>query len=324
MSPKVSIIVPIYNASRFLERCVDSLINQTIEDIEIILVDDGSVDSSLSICQEKAAVDKRITVVSQKNRGVSVARNKGIAVSQGEFLILLDSDDWLDINTVRLLLEEQKKHDVDCVIFGFNQTCGTIWAPKENKIYNTLDELKTDFSYWLNTELLSSSVNKLYRRTLIKEYYPEDMSFGEDLLFCLNYLERCNRVSFITNPLYQHEVFNSSSLTHTFNLKRFNDIERIQRRILSFSDDKKDLSLYRKYIQDCIRIIRGCLSSDDCFHNRRDLLKIWSSQSYFSKLPLNTFELIWQNKLLLYAIQKRFYSAANLLVNWKHIIKFYK
>ena len=317
----VSIIVPVYNVEKYIHRCIDSLVNQTVKEIEIILIDDGSTDNSLSICRQWVLKDNRIIVLEQDNCGVSIARNRGIGISKGEFLILLDSDDWLAKNTVEELLKEQRKSCADCVVFGFKQTSGNIWAPAENKLYDTLSALKEDFPYWLNTELLSSSVNKLYKKSLIKELYPVDMAFGEDLLFSLDYLEQCSSVSFIKAPLYQHEVFNVSSLTHTFNTKRFDDIERIQRRILDFAVNKEDKALYNKYIADCTRIIRSYLASDVSLTKKKEQFDKWLSGSYFKGLSLSDFKLVWQNRLLLGAVRERYYTIADLLVNWKKIIR---
>lgn len=317
----VSIIVPVYNAHEYIDKCVNSLLDQTIKDIEIILIDDGSTDDSLAKCQQLALKDSRVQVFTQPNSGVSATRNRGIASAVGEFVLLLDSDDWLAKNTVEELLKEQRKSCADCVVFGFKQTSGNIWAPAENKLYDTLSALKEDFPYWLNTELLSSSVNKLYKKSLIKELYPVDMAFGEDLLFSLDYLEQCSSVSFIKAPLYQHEVFNVSSLTHTFNTKRFDDIERIQRRILDFAVNKEDKALYNKYIADCTRIVRSYLASDVSLTKKKEQFDKWLSGSYFKGLSLSDFKLVWQNRLLLGAVRERYYTIANLLVNWKKIIR---
>ena len=317
----ISIIVPIYNASPYLHRCIDSLINQTIGNIEIILIDDGSTDNSLSICKEYATRDKRVIVIEQENNGVSVARNKGIECSNGEFILLLDSDDWLALNTVEILLNEQQIYNADCVVFGFNQTSGNIWAPNTNITYHSLIELKKEFPYWLNTELLSSSVNKLYKKELIKRLYPVGMAFGEDLLFSLDYLEQCNCISFIKVPLYQHEVYNNSSLTHTFNIQRFGDIETIQKRILEFAVEKNDNKLYKKYVSDCIRIIRSFWLCKEKYKVKKTIISDWLEHSFLKELRLADYELIWQNRLLLSIIQMRFYFLANLLVNWKRIFK---
>lgn len=318
----VSIIVPVYNAEKYLHRCIDSLVNQSVKEIEIILVDDGSTDNSLSICKEWAAKDKRIVVVEQENSGVSIARNRGIEKSNGEFIILLDSDDWFALNTVEVLLAEQQKKNADCVVFGFNQTSGNIWAPQKEMCYTALSALKKDFPYWLNTELLSSSVNKLYKRSLIKNLYPVNMAFGEDLLFSLDYLEQCKSISFIKEPLYQHEVYNNTSLTHTFNINRFRDIEIIQNRILEFAVEKNDKELYKKYVFDCIRIIRSFLQCGEKYKIKKRILNDWFQKSYFKELNLFDYELIWQNYLLLSIVQMRLYFLANLLVNIKSYLKF--
>ena len=317
----ISVIVPIYNTAQYLDRCISSLVNQTIKDIEIILVDDGSQDASLNICQTWAKEDKRIIVIEQENSGVSAARNKGLAYAEGEYILLLDSDDWLSLNTFEVLLKEQQKCNADCVVFGLKQTSGNIWAPNTNKVYKSLVELKNDFTFWLNTELLSSSVNKLYKRDLIKRLYPVDMAFGEDLLFSLDYLDQSKCVSFIKNPLYQHEVYNTISLTHTFNTKRFHDIEIIQKRILEFALDKNDEDLYKKYMADCIRIIRSFLLCDKTYKEKNVMLYDWLGNSCFNKIKLNQYELIWQNRLLLFFVQYRLFLLAYLLVNWKRILK---
>lgn len=318
---KLSIIVPVYNASPYLHRCIDSLINQTIGNIEIILIDDGSKDNSLSICKEYATIDKRVIVIEQENRGVSVARNRGIESSKGKFILLLDSDDWLALDAVEVLLNEQQKNNADCVVFGFNQTSGNIWAPNSDITYHSLTELKKEFPYWLYTELLSSSVNKLYKKELIKRLYPVGMAFGEDLLFSLDYLEQCKCISFIKDPLYQHEVYNNSSLTHTFNIQRFGDIEAIQKRILEFAVEKSDKELYKKYVSDCIRIIRSFLLCNEKYKVKKTILRDWLKHSFFKELRLSDYELLWQNRLLLSIVQMRLYYLANLLVNWKRIFK---
>lgn len=315
----ISIIIPVYNASQYIHRCVESLVNQTYRDIEIILVDDGSTDDSLSLCREWAEKDSRIRVYSQSNSGVSVARNAGIKSAQGDFIILLDSDDWLDITTCQKLLEIQAESQADCIVYGLTQTSGNIWAPAEHKMYETLDDLKEDFLYQLNTELLSSSVNKLYKKEYIKSLYPEDMSFGEDLLFSLDYLDECQKIIFIKEAFYQHEVYNTSSLTHTFNTQRFRDIERIQRRIMDFATDKSDVRLYQKYTNDCIRIIRSFLLSDATYKEKRSMLKNWLRNAYLRNLPLGKIQLIWQNRILLELVQKGCYPLAYALVNWKKV-----
>ena len=115
---KISIIVPVYNVEKYLKECLDSLINQTLEDIEIICINDGSTDNSLAILEEYQKKDSRIKVFSQRNQGVSAARNLGIEKATGEYLTFLDSDDRLELNTCEILYKETIAKNSDFLFFG--------------------------------------------------------------------------------------------------------------------------------------------------------------------------------------------------------------
>ena len=110
-------------------------------------------------------------------------------------------------------------------------------------------------------------------------------------------------------------------MTHTFNINRFKDIETIQKRILDFAENKNDKALYKKYVFDCIRIIRSFLLFEEKYKVKKRILRDWLKHSFFRGLRLSDYELIWQNRLLLSIVQLRFYFFANLLVNWKRIFK---
>lgn len=287
----ISIIVPVYNSERYIERCIRSVCTQTYEQWELIVVNDGSTDGSEDIIDFFARGDSRIRYYNKSNGGVSSARNLGIECAQGEFLLFLDSDDWLSCDTCEVLMKVVSENNADCVVFGFYQTHGHIWAPAIDRDYGSLSELKKDFDYWLNTELLSSSVNKLYRKTLLNLFFNEDMSFGEDLIFSLKYIENCNKISFITSPLYQHEVFNNSSITHSFNQYRLGEIESLQSCILGFAEIISN-ETSRKYYNDIIRYVkmlfrqRHITAVEKCC-----IAKDWLGKSFYKELllwPLRT------------------------------------
>ena len=143
----ISIIVPVYNTEEYLDKCILSIMAQTYADFELLLIDDGSTDSSGSICDKYAAQDSRVRVFHKENGGVSRARNLGIDNSKGDYLLFLDSDDWLASDTFEILHRTLEREDADCVIFGFYQTSGNIWAPEENRIYATIEDLKKNFAY---------------------------------------------------------------------------------------------------------------------------------------------------------------------------------
>ena len=117
MTAKVSVVVPIYKVEKYLDRCVQSIINQTYENLEIILVDDGSPDNCPDMCDEYAKADSRVTVVHKPNGGLPDARNAGLDVASGEFILFVDSDDWIESQTVAELIEIIEKHNVDFVTF---------------------------------------------------------------------------------------------------------------------------------------------------------------------------------------------------------------
>jgi len=129
-APKVSIIVPVYNAERHLERCVDSILSQEFQDVELILVDDGSTDGSPALCDAYAGRDSRVRAIHRENGGVSVARNAGIDVARGEYLQFLDADDWITTDATKLLVRAMEENRVDMVIADFFRVVGGLCPPR--------------------------------------------------------------------------------------------------------------------------------------------------------------------------------------------------
>ena len=115
---KLSIIVPVYNASKYLERCLDSVINQTLKEIEIICINDGSSDNSKTILENYAKKDNRIKIINQKNLGLSASRNKGIKYANGEYIFFVDADDWIELNTCEITYNFAKEKNLDLLLFG--------------------------------------------------------------------------------------------------------------------------------------------------------------------------------------------------------------
>lgn len=316
----ISIIVPIYNSARYIERCLNSIISQTYLDWELILVNDGSTDNS----EEKILPylnDGRIRLFSKENGGVSRARNYGIHKSKGEYVLFLDSDDWLADNTCERLINVMHQKSSDCVVFGFKQTHGHIWAPEYDKDYYSLNEFKNDFDYWLNTELLSSSVNKMYKRSRLISFFPPDMSFGEDLVFSLTYISGCTSISFIKDPLYQHEVYNTTSLTHTFDSNRFVDIERIQTTIINFASIVTNKT-YNKYCLDVIRLVRMMIRQKNMSYKyKRDILEDWKDGSYFQALDIKQYRWPFRDYMYAKMIQLGQWRLLDILHTIKNAIK---
>ncbi|MCR5373562.1 MAG: glycosyltransferase, partial [Solobacterium sp.] len=149
-SPLVSIIIPVYNTAPWLETCLDSVVNQSLTDIQIICVDDGSTDSSRDILEEYRRKDSRIILISQENRGISAARNAGVRAAEGRFLYFVDADDWIEPETLGILANEmiERKLDIlclNCICYGDDEQMQT-FADEENQLYLHRN-LRTDRVY---------------------------------------------------------------------------------------------------------------------------------------------------------------------------------
>ena len=215
--PRVSVIVPVYNTEKYLRECVDSILGQTFEDFELILVDDGSTDQSGVICDEYSKLDGRIKVIHQNNGGVTAARKQGAVAAGGEYISFIDSDDWIDSNMYRDMLTAADVNDADMVICDMlaekpqesmlvrSSSLGGLFAAEqlEEQIYSNML-----FDYSKNVPGLSLNLcNKLFRSSIAKpvfEEFPSDVTYGEDALGSLMCLLRSNRVFIMENAAYYH------------------------------------------------------------------------------------------------------------------------
>lgn len=171
---KVSVIVPVYNASEYLEDCVNSILSQTYKNLEVVLVDDGSRDNSLEICKKLQLEDSRIIVLHQENAGPGAARNKGIETATGDYIAFVDSDDLIEPTMYTTLMELAKKYNADLVCSNLYEIEGEISVKVLNREDALYARLKTH-------EISDSSCDKLYKRSLfLKHKYPCDRSLSED------------------------------------------------------------------------------------------------------------------------------------------------
>lgn len=318
----ISIIIPVYNAARYLNRCIRSVIEQTHADLEIILVDDGSNDGSLQLCKEWSEQDKRIRVISQFNQGVSSARNTGLSNAKGSYIMFLDSDDCMKPEMCAVMLAKMQKSDMDMVVCGTEENDGMYWKPQRSTDYSTLEGFKLDFIKLLQTELLSPPWNKLYKKEKITSEFPEDVSFGEDLIFNLSYLKNCQRISFITDILHFHEKENENSLARKTDFHRLTDIEQVQSAVLDFMDSSVAIpELYAKYAKD-IACYGKTLILTPNFTGKGNLtiLKAWRKNSYISQVRISAMPVNWKNKLLLFCLKYRFWLFLKILKFYRKAI----
>jgi len=229
-TPKVSVIIPVYNTEKYLRICLDSVINQTLQDIEIICINDGSTDGSLNILNEYALKDNRIKIIDKKNEGVSVARNAGIENAKGEYIMFVDADDWLNINATEILYSEIIGTDYDILNFGFYEC-----FDKDMRHHYVNNLIKREFekcSIENQLALNTNCWNKLYKTTFLKYdkllRFPENVKTSEDGVFCiLTYLHNA-KFKNINKILYYYRKNNPSSVTNSCKMAIQNDLQGLK------------------------------------------------------------------------------------------------
>lgn len=218
----VSIIVPVYNAENYIERCIKSLLHQTFANIEIILIDDGSFDNSLKICRFFAETDERIKVISQSNSGVSAARNRGIMSASGAFITFVDADDWVEDKHIEKLVEAMDSNGMAVV--------GVINGQHKNVHFTnqtTLSKQEALISVLDAKGMCGYTFNKLYDRELMIEksiFFDEDVTICEDVLYIVKYLlETTGEISVVPYDTYHYETNLDSALCSRFIGKGFSE-----------------------------------------------------------------------------------------------------
>lgn len=238
LMPKISVIVPIYNVEKYLEKCLNSIVNQTFSDIEIICVNDGSTDNSLAILNMFAKDDKRIKVISQENQGISVARNNGMKVATGEYIGFVDSDDWIDLNFYEKLYDAAKRYDADIAACGIKR----ILKNKEKVFFNfkkerfTVDQNEKYEICYIPKH--SYVYNKIYRLEELKKHnlqfeagkYYEDLLFSAQVFFYLR--------SVVTVPkIFYNYVSNPMSIVGSKTTKKEEDYRDNHKKTMKFLKD---------------------------------------------------------------------------------------
>ena len=246
---QVSIIVPVYNTAQYLQKCLDSLKNQTLKDLEFICVDDGSTDESYSMLMDFAKADDRFKIIKQKNQGQSVARNSGLSIATGEYIGFLDSDDYADETMFEKLYLNAVKFDSDismCSILINNERTGELTSKDP---YMTLDLFPSEFenvsfNYTMTTDFLFricvTPWNKIYKKSFLEEKaitFPMALNFEDNVFFYETYMQ-AQRVSLVKEPLIVYRKESSTSYTFGKNDYKKLDFFGVFEKIEEFLKDK--------------------------------------------------------------------------------------
>lgn len=291
IKPKISIVVPIYNAEIYLEECINSLINQTEKNIEIILINDGSTDSSGKICDNYAMKDSRIKVIHKINEGQAVAKNIGIDLANGEYIGFLDSDDYIKKTMYEKLYNIAIKYDCDLVGCKMVDQYGKslynyFYTPKY--IYSNNDLYTYIYPWYFKGEIESFSANKIYKLKILKDNnikFPL-ISHEEDTVLNMLFFEQCKKFIYIDEALYIYRQ-HFTNITTKINMNKYKSMEyllnykmRISRDY--FNNEYNDL-LNNIYSNDILKFIEKIYYFNDETYSRLQMLEIISKNEIFKK-----------------------------------------
>lgn len=322
--PKISAIVPVYNASKYLSRCIESVLCQSFCDFELILINDGSTDQSEKIIMGYAQKDSRIIYKKQKNMGVSNARNTGIYLSKSSFITFLDSDDCLLPEALNVLYSYAVKYDADiCVataVFASNN------ISNNTSCHHTEYDNRSAIEYYgkLNNYQFRAPWAKLFKRCLFENLmFPENLSNGEDFYLIHKIMFIANRIIDINEPVYWYNDTNTLSVSNrSFDEKKMDDLYAYES-LLDFLKDENFMDLHKMFFEEYLLTI--ALYCDRSRHKNNDYLvtkrikrRFRNALKYYRKYY--DFEKYSQNKFVLRLAYPRKSKIKNRIKKYKNTI----
>ena len=333
----VSIIIPIYNAEKYLNNCINSVINQTYKQIEVLLINDGSTDSTIDILNEYQKKDKRVKVITQKNSGVSVARNNGIKHATGKYIMFIDSDDWIENTFVEQMVNKIKKENVDVVRCSYYNEYNN-YTEKENmydlsnkrvskeKIYNS--SIQSHFLY--NKKGLNNYIMLLIIKANViknKIEFDKELYMMEDLYFYQQLLSSVNSIYFFDKALYHYNKTNISATR---------DVKRVEKNIFGILDTNKKLKDFFKakkihvlepdlnacHINLIISYLDKLLKVKDYDTIKNTILNLYQDKKFniiINNCNLNYFKIF--RRIIAMQLKKRKIKSVILLLKIKNIIR---
>ena len=324
----ISIIVPVYNVASYLPQCLDSLVNQTYRDIEIICVNDGSTDGSLAILQEYAQKDERIKVIDQPNQGLSGARNTGNLHARGEWTMYVDSDDWVDTHCCETLIHEVTA-STDLCFFNYTREFKKCSVPqfiyKKDRIDFNEENISSlyvrlmaptgkELAHPEKLDSLSTAWGKLYKTSIIQEHNIQFVSTKEigteDLLFNTYYFTWIEEAIYLPNPFYHYRKNNITSLTKLYKPRLSEQWQLLFTKIEEWIKPLNRFDLFQalQYRQALSLIGQGLnitFSNKSFKAQHQELSRLLHSEKYkkaIQQLPLNFFPIHWK---MFYGMAKR-------------------
>ncbi len=344
--PKISIIIPVYNVEKYIERCVGSLISQTLDELEIILVDDSSTDSSLEICKRLAESDSRIRVIHKENEGAGKARNAALEIARGEYIGFVDSDDFVEPDMFKTLYEKAEKYGSDLVMSGVLFVNGNMFSKKGERVSKSYFEKDTHFESDEELKGLRMGIigakpedaddskygmsiwKNLFRAEIIKEnnitFESEREILSEDALFMIDYISHIKKATGIKEAFYNY-YRNEASISKSYKKDRFEKslifVSQVEKRFL------KDIpkSEYRIYIYRfwqamcrvlCSQEIMYAAANNIRYSKLKERLKAICTNPLTTEAlksyPLSTLPL--KQRIFAYGVKWKLYRVLKILV----------
>ena len=314
--PLISVIVPVYNVQDYLARCLDSILTQTYQNLEIILVNDGSRDGSLEICNAYQVNDARVRVIDKPNGGVSAARNAGLDAASGKYILFVDSDDYIDACMYEKMMEQVQAYDCDIVMCDCLKEHGDHTEPYTHDIragFYNIDQLRSEYYPHLlmmeNVEYPATISNclLLFRRELAVDIrYLVGVRYSEDLLFGAQLLYRANSFYYLKGEAFYHYVMNPTSATHKFVPDKWNDYCKLHQQVLDTFSSCQDFDFSHQidlcllfFLYNTVDELYGADSSAQEKHRRiQEVLRTHNVREMFSRINVMALPISWKQKAL--------------------------
>ena len=216
-NPLISIIIPVYNAEKYIRACLESVLKQDYKNLEIIIVNDGSTDGSGNICDDYAQKDSRIQVIHKRNEGVSAARNSALNIVKGEFVSFVDADDFVEVDFISELYMAMTEYHADVTICGYEKV-EEIKGKYRTKKYvldtSGIISIEDTWFHSIDSNKIGCYLcNKLFKKELLKNIrLRSELTIGEDLVFWVEYLKQCNKVAYVCNTNYKYRINQQSAM----------------------------------------------------------------------------------------------------------------
>ena len=339
---KISVIIPVHNAAPFLPQCMDSVLHQTFDNLEILCVDDGSTDNSGDILRKYQASDHRVVPFFQENQGVSAARNLALQYATGDYLIFVDSDDWLEPDTCQTALEAAERTRADVVMWTYIREYGThrqekrifdeheiVFGPEGcQRLHRRMIGLAgSELAHPETADALCTLWGKLYRRSIIAENnieVPDIRKFGtyEDGLFNLNVFAFVHKAAFVNRALYHYRRDNAASITQSFKPDLFRQQMHVFDYMADYISTHSDIPDAQQALSNRIALSLISLGLNELenptgirarYAGLKAILRDPRCHGAYCALPLETFPMHWK---LFFGFARRRFTLGVYLLLW--------